>query len=112
MHLAVTLKGRLGTLYVNGAAVGSNPDIDLAPFQLGSTHQNWLGRSQYSGDPYFNGKMQDLQIYSGALTDTEIAALIAELPGGRPTRRVPCPGVSTTGGLSTVSKPACRSIPR
>ncbi len=80
VHVAVTLKGRLGTLYVNGVAVGSNPDIDLAPFQLGSTHQNWLGRSQYSGDPYFNGKMQDLRIYSGAFSSSAIGALMTGLP--------------------------------
>lgn len=74
-HVAVTLKGKLGTLYVNGVSVGSNAAVDLAPFQLGSTHQNWLGRSQYSADPYFNGKMQDVRIYSGALSASEVAAL-------------------------------------
>lgn len=76
-HVAITLKGKLGTLYVNGIASGSNPAIDLAPFQLGSTRQSWLGRSQYSADPYFNGKLQNFQIYSGALSASEIAALAA-----------------------------------
>ena len=77
VHLAVTLSGTQGTLYVDGTAVGSNASIALAPFQLGSTTQNWLGRSQYSGDPYFNGRLQDLRLYSGALTAAQVAALAA-----------------------------------
>lgn len=77
VHLAVTLKGTLGTLYVDGVAVGSNSAISFAPFQLGNTAQNWLGRSQYAADPYFNGRLQDLRIYSGALSAAEMAALAA-----------------------------------
>ncbi|SDD08420.1 Alginate lyase [Variovorax sp. CF079] len=77
VHLAVTLSGTTGTLYVDGVAAGSNNAIALAPFQLGDTTQNWLGRSQYPADPCFNGRMQDLRIYSGALSAAEIAALAA-----------------------------------
>ncbi len=77
VHLAVTLSGTTGTLYVDGVAAGSNGAMALAPHQLGDTTQNWLGRSQYAADPYFNGRMQDLRIYSGALSAAEIAALAA-----------------------------------
>jgi hypothetical protein len=75
VHLAVTLSGTVGTLYLDGTAVATNEAIALAPFQLGTTTQNWLGRSQYSADPYFNGRMQDLRILSGALSAKDIAAL-------------------------------------
>lgn len=75
VHLAVTLAGSVGTLYVDGVAVGSHPAISFAPFQLGDTTQNWLGRSQYGADPYFNGRLQDLRLYSGALDAAAIAAL-------------------------------------
>jgi hypothetical protein len=75
VHLAVTLSGTRGTLYVDGAAAGSNDAITLSAFQLGRTTQNWLGRSQYSADPYFNGRLQDLRVYSGALTAEQVAAL-------------------------------------
>jgi hypothetical protein len=75
VHVAITLAGTLGTLYVDGVAVGSNPAISFAPFQLGNTTQNWLGRSQYGADPYFNGLLQDLRLYSGALDASAIAAL-------------------------------------
>ena len=62
---------------MDGAAVGSSDAILLAPFQLGSTTQNWLGRSQYAADPYFNGRMQDLRLHAGALTAAQVAALAA-----------------------------------
>jgi hypothetical protein len=36
---------------------------------------NWLGRSQYTGDPYFNGKIADFRIYRGALPASQIKGL-------------------------------------
>jgi hypothetical protein len=80
VHVAVTLSGRVGTLYVDGAAAGSSSQIELAPWQLGATPRNWLGRSQYAADPYFNGRLQDLRIYRGALSETQVAALVAATP--------------------------------
>jgi hypothetical protein len=77
VHVAVTLSGATGTLYVNGNAVGSNTEMTHAPFRLAPTTQNWIGRSQYSGDPYFNGKLDDFRIYNGALSAADIAALAA-----------------------------------
>jgi hypothetical protein len=77
VHVAVTLSGQLATLYVNGTAVGSNNAAFLPPWQLGGTNQNWIGRSQYTGDPYFNGRIDEFRIYRGALTAADIAALIA-----------------------------------
>ncbi|MDQ3815802.1 MAG: alginate lyase family protein [Armatimonadota bacterium] len=81
VHVAVTLSGRVGTLYVNGVAVGSNPAMDFPPFQIGSTPQNWIGRSQFPNDPYLNGKVDDFRIYDGASTADEIAVL-ANTPRG------------------------------
>ena len=43
----------------------------------GCTTQNWLGRSQYAADPTFNGRMQELRLYSGALSAQQVAALAA-----------------------------------
>ena len=71
----MTLSGTTGTLYINGNVAGTNTSIALAPFRLGSTTQNWIGRSQYA-DPYFNGKLDDFRIYNGALSAAEITALI------------------------------------
>ena len=75
VHLAVTLSGTVGTLYMDGAQVATADGIWINPFQLGNTTRTWLGRSQYGGDPYFKGRMQDFRIYSGA----QDAAFIANL---------------------------------
>ncbi len=75
VHVAVTLRGTVATLYVSGVAVGTNDAVQLAPFRLGHTDQNWLGRSQYAADPYFVGLIDDFRIYYGALGAADIAAL-------------------------------------
>ena len=74
-HLAVTLSGKTGTLYLNGTAVGTNPAIDFPPFQLGKTERNWLGRSQFAKDPFLEGAIDDFRIYDGALSPEQIAIL-------------------------------------
>lgn len=62
---AWAMAGSVGTLYVNGVAVGTNSAMTTVPFRLGSTDQNCLGRSQYPADPYFNGLIDDFRIYRG-----------------------------------------------
>jgi uncharacterized protein len=73
-HVAVTLSGNTGTLYVNGAVAGTNTGITLRPSSLGTTTNTWLGRSQYS-DPYLPGALDNVRLYSRALSATEVAAL-------------------------------------
>ena len=73
-HVAVTLNGPTGTLYVDGVQVGRNSAMTLKPSDMGATTQNWIGRSQYN-DPYLNGRVDDFRIYNKALTGSEIAAL-------------------------------------
>ncbi|RDK02915.1 LamG-like jellyroll fold domain-containing protein [Paraburkholderia lacunae] len=77
VHVAVTLSGNVGTLYLNGSEIGSNTAMSFAPFRLESTNQNWIGRSQFSADPYFNGLIDEFRIYRNALSAAQIAALIA-----------------------------------
>jgi hypothetical protein len=77
VHVAVTLSGSVATLYVNGRVVGTNTAMLFAPFRLGSTGQNWIGRSQFSADPYFNGLVDQFRVYRGALGAAEITALMA-----------------------------------
>lgn len=75
VHVAVTLSGATGNLYVNGVLVGTNTNLSHAPFRLGPTNQNWIGRSQFDSDPFFNGKIDDFRIYRGALSDAEVLSL-------------------------------------
>jgi fibronectin type 3 domain-containing protein len=74
-HVAVTLSGNTMTLYVNGAAVGTNTNVTARPSQLGNTTQNDLGKSQFAPDPYLNGALDDFRIYTRALSASEIGVL-------------------------------------
>lgn len=76
-HVAVTIDGGTGVLYVNGWEVGRNSSMTLTPSSLGATTQNYLGRSQYS-DPYLNGRVDEFRIYAEALSAAEVAALYTE----------------------------------
>lgn len=78
-HVAVTLNGATGTLYVDGAQVGQNTAMTLTPTSLGATTQNYIGKSQFSSDPYLNGKVDDFRIFSSALTSAQIATLYGGL---------------------------------
>jgi hypothetical protein len=73
-HVAVTLSGATGTLYVNGVAVGANTNMTLSPSSLGSTTQNYLGKSQYA-DPALMGSIDDFRIIAGALSAADVADL-------------------------------------
>ncbi|RLM20328.1 hypothetical protein BIY29_15540 [Brenneria alni] len=77
VHVAVTLSGNVCTLYINGAAVGSNSEFSLAPYHLGAATDSFLGRSQYSADPYTRGRYDDFRIWHGALSAERIAELNA-----------------------------------
>jgi O-glycosyl hydrolase len=72
-HVAVTYGGNIGILYLNGVAVGTNNAMTLNPSSLGSTANNYIGKSQWP-DPYFNGLMSEFRIYGVALSLAEIAA--------------------------------------
>jgi len=80
IHLAVTLAGTVGTLYVNGQPVATNPNITLDPASLGTTTNNWIGRSQFA-DPFLNGTVDDFNIFDRALSPAEVQQLMAA-PGG------------------------------
>lgn len=73
-HVAVTLSGTTGTLYIDGKAVATNDNMTLNPAALGDTQNDWIGQSQF-GDPDLNAKVDDFNIYSRALSADEIAAL-------------------------------------
>jgi len=75
-QVAVTLNGNTGILYLNGLPVGTNNAMTLRPSSMGSTANNYLGRSQYP-DPYFDGVIDEFRIYNVGLSAAEIAATAA-----------------------------------
>ncbi len=74
-HVAIVLGASGGALYINGAVVATSAAVTLRPKDLGATANNYLGRSQFSVDPYFNGELDDLRIYASALTAAQITTI-------------------------------------
>lgn len=83
-HVAVTINADADTitLYLDGSPVATNTSATLTPSDMGNTTNNWLGRSQYGGDAYFSGSMDEFSIYDYALDSTEIEDLISGTPVG------------------------------
>jgi len=92
-HVAVTLSGTNGVLFIDGVPVGTNSSMTFRPANLGSTTQNYLGKSQWP-DPNLMGNLDDFRIYNRALSATEISAL-TNLPA-TPT------GLAATAGDASV----------
>jgi hypothetical protein len=104
-HVAVTRNGNAGILYVNGVAVATNSAMTLSPSNLGSTINNYLGRSQYSADPYLNGVVDEFRIYNVALSPGEIAATDAMGPGEVLSTNSPTMSVTTASTSLTLTWP-------
>ncbi len=73
-HLVWTqdANSQVAKLYLDGALVGENDSFTATPAAIGSTVNDWLGRSQYN-DPYFYGSIDEFRIYSAALSAAEVA---------------------------------------
>lgn len=80
-HLAYTLAGGIGILYLDGQEAARNSNIALTPGEIGNgaTVANYLGRSLYSADRFLLGSLDDFQTWDDALTPDTIAAA-AEKP--------------------------------
>ncbi|WP_432467817.1 LamG-like jellyroll fold domain-containing protein [Agarivorans sp. Z349TD_8] len=74
-HLAYSLKGSIGIVYLDGVEVARNTNITITPADIGdgTTLANFLGRSLYSGDNFLHGRFDDFQIWNGALSASVIA---------------------------------------
>jgi len=73
VHVAVTLQGNTGRLYMDGVQVASTDDMLLTPRQVGD-QVAFLGRNW--GHAPFNGRIQDFRVQAGALSAAEIVALM------------------------------------
>jgi hypothetical protein len=76
-HVALTIdpEKNIHSLYLDGELVAQNTSARHTPSTLGETNQNWLGRSQYAADGYFDGCLDDFRIYDRVLTPKQIENL-------------------------------------
>jgi len=70
-HVAVVIISGNMQIYLDGVMVTSG-STSVVPSDLGQTGSNWLGRSQYASDGYFNGSLDDFRIYNYAMLADEI----------------------------------------
>ncbi len=73
-HVAVTLDGTRGLLYLNGQPVATNNSLTIRPWQL-LARSNYVGESQFTADPTFNGRIDSLRIFGRALSAAEVRDL-------------------------------------
>ncbi|MDH6612353.1 beta-xylosidase [Streptomyces sp. SAI-208] len=76
-QLTYTQTGTTGVLYEDGVEVGRNTAVTLTPGAIGSgtTTANYIGRSVYSGDKLFKGRIRDFRVYGRALAASEVEQL-------------------------------------
>ncbi|HEY1201618.1 MAG TPA: LamG-like jellyroll fold domain-containing protein, partial [Niastella sp.] len=77
-HIAVTLSGTVGILYIDGVSVGTNTGMSNKPSALGATSLNYIGKSQFSADPYLNAIVDEFRIYNRALSATEVKSVYTQ----------------------------------
>jgi len=78
-HVAVTLDGSKGLLYLNGNPVATNLNLTVRPWQT-LARNLYLGKSQFPGDPLFGGKIDSFRIFGRALSGAEIYDLACAHP--------------------------------
>ncbi|MCE5185904.1 MAG: discoidin domain-containing protein [Planctomycetaceae bacterium] len=107
VHVAVTLSGNVGRLYVNGTAAATNSAMTINPSDF-QPSVNFIGKSQFSADPLFDGMLDDVVIADHALSDNAIALLAAD---NQPKRFIgtPLPIVAATAGAEETGNPAINS---
>jgi glucuronoarabinoxylan endo-1,4-beta-xylanase len=103
-QVAVTLSATTGILYLDGVPVGTNSAMTLNPLSLGSTSNNYIGKSQWA-DPYLNGQLDEFRIYSVALSPAEIAATYALGPNQLLSTNSPTTALSSSGTNLIMSWP-------
>jgi hypothetical protein len=72
-HVAVTISGNTGKLFVNGVLADTNTTMTINPVDLG-TKRNYIGKSQFN-DPYFKGQLDELRFYDFSITEAQVAAM-------------------------------------
>lgn len=78
-HIAVTLSAGVATLYVDGKPLATETSV-VTPKDLGPIDYAYLGRSQFTDDPYLDALIDELRVYSRALSANEIQSLVDYAP--------------------------------
>jgi alpha-L-arabinofuranosidase len=106
LHITAVFNPPLGylALYTNGVLAAINSSVTITMSSVTNLY-SWIGRSLYSGDAYFNFSLDELRLYNGALTATDIAATDALGPDQVLSMNSPAVSVAAAGGNLTLTWP-------
>ena len=79
--MAVSIGKDKTTLYVDGEEVASSTGITIKPSDIHPV-LNYVGRSQFNADPYFQGNVDDLRIYNYALDGEAVKQVMDDTISG------------------------------
>lgn len=74
VHVAVTIEGNTGKLYLNGKLSATNDKMTFNPSDL-MTREAYLGKSRFAADAYLKGTLDEIHIYNQALSEAEVQEL-------------------------------------
>ncbi|MGW0311523.1 family 43 glycosylhydrolase [Streptomyces flavidovirens] len=82
-HVTYTQTGTTGVLYQDGVEVARNMSVTITPGSIGSgtTTANSIGKSLYTGDKLFKGKIRDFRVYNRALAPGEVLEVSGNTTG-------------------------------
>lgn len=69
-HVAVTLDGEEGIIYLNGDPVAANT-VTIRPWEM-LARNNLIGDSQFAVDPGFDGRIASFRVFAHALSGDEV----------------------------------------
>jgi len=78
-HVAFTLSGSTGKLFVNGVPVAVSNNITITPASFNPAI-NLLGDSQFVSDPLYNGRLDEVVIANYGMSDAQVALLYTNHP--------------------------------
>ena len=107
-HIAVTwsASGNTARMYINGVLVATRPTVSRSLTELTGLDVNtWLGRAQWP-DAYWDGSYNEVRLYSGAMTPSQVASSFAAGPNPGDPGTTPSLAVTRSGNNLTISWPA------
>lgn len=76
-HVAITIDGKQAIIYINGIETGRHEQLEISPMVY-IDGENYIGKSHFDVDPYYNGMMEDFRIYDTTLSKEAICAMMFE----------------------------------
>lgn len=73
-HVAIVLASSGGTIYTDGVASNMVGSI-LTPQAIGAIDYAFIGRSQFTADPFIDAEIDEFRVYNRALSAAEVQAL-------------------------------------